>query len=108
VAGDVPEGLALERIWVVEAALAPDAAERRTAVRAEHLARIDELRAVGTVVEAGAFADMSASLLLLRVPSEEAALAIARSDIYFQSGVWTGFRIRAMGRVVRIDELTAG
>jgi uncharacterized protein YciI len=107
-ADEVPEGLAIEPIWVVEAVLAPDAAERRTAVRAEHLARIAELRAVGKVVEAGAFADRSASLLLLRVPTEEAALAIARSDVYFRSGVWTGFRIRAMGRVVRTDELTAG
>lgn len=107
-AGEASEGLAIERIWVVEAALAPDAVERRTAVRAEHLARLGELRAAGTVVEAGAFADMSASLLLLRVPTEEAAQAIARSDVYFRSGVWTGFRIRALGRVVRTDELTAG
>ena len=106
-AGELPEGVAIEQIWVVEAALAPDAAERRTAVRVERLARMAELRAAGTVVEAGAFADMSVSLVLLRVATEEAALAIAKADVYFRSGVWTGFRIRAMGRVVRTDELTA-
>jgi uncharacterized protein YciI len=105
-AGEVPEGLAIERIWVVEAELAPDASERREPVRAEHLARIGELRAAGTVVEAGAYADMSASLLLLRVPTEEAALAVASADVYFRSGVWTAFRIRALGRVVRSNELT--
>jgi uncharacterized protein len=107
-AGELPEGLAIERIWVVEAELAQDAAERREPVRAEHLARLGELRADGTVVEAGAFADMSASLLLLRVSTEEAALAVAQADVYFRSGVWTGFRIRALGRVIRTDEMTAG
>jgi uncharacterized protein YciI len=48
---------------------------------------------------------MSASLILLRAPSEEAALAVVRADIYFRTQVWTGFRIRALGRVVRVDEI---
>jgi uncharacterized protein YciI len=105
-AGDPPEGLAIEQIWVVEATLGPDAAERRAPVRHEHLARIARLRGEGTVVEAGAFADMSASLLLFRVPSREAALALAHADVYFKAGVWTEFRVRALGRVVRADEIT--
>jgi uncharacterized protein YciI len=99
--GEMPEGLEIEQIWVVEATLGPDAAERRAPVRAEHLARIAALRDAGTVIEAGAFADMSASLLLVRVPTQEQALALAEADVYFLSGVWTGFRIRALGRVVR-------
>jgi uncharacterized protein YciI len=107
-AGEIPEGLAIEQIWVVEAALGPDAAERRAAVRSEHLARLARLRDAGTVVQAGAFAAMSASLLLLRVPSEEAALALARADVYYRAGVWTGFRIRALGRVIRTKEPAAG
>jgi uncharacterized protein len=106
-AGDLPEGVAIEQIWVVEATLGHDAAERRAPVRQEHLARLARLRDAGTVVDAGAYADMSASLLLLRVPSEEAALALARADVYFKAGVWTEFRVRAFGRVVRADELTA-
>jgi uncharacterized protein YciI len=48
---------------------------------------------------------MSASLFLLRVPSEAAALAIVQGDVYFRKGVWTAFRVRALGRVVREDEL---
>ena len=48
---------------------------------------------------------MSGSLLLLRAPSEEAALSVVRDDIYFRSGVWTGFRVRAMGRVARLTDL---
>ena len=106
-AGEIPEGLAFEQIWVVEAAYATDAAERRKAVRAEHLARIAALREDGTVIEAGGFADMSGSLILLRAPSEDEALATVRADIYFRSGVWTGFRIRALSRVARAGELTS-
>jgi uncharacterized protein YciI len=99
--GVMPDGVEIETIWVVEAALAPDAAERRAPVRAEHLARLAALRDAGTVIEAGAFADMTASLVLLRVPTEQDALAVAQADVYFRAGVWTSFRIRAMGRVVR-------
>ena len=104
-AGEIPDGLAIERIWVVEAVYAPDAAERRTAVRAEHLARAAELREAGTILEVGAFADMSGSLLLFRVPDEETARALAQADVYFRTGVWTEIRVRALGRVVSLDEL---
>jgi uncharacterized protein YciI len=103
--GEIPVGLAVEQVWVVEATYGPDAVERRPAVRAEHLGRIAQLRAAGTIVEAGAYADMSASLLLLRVPTEAAALAVVRADVYFRSGIWTAFRVRAFGRVARLDEL---
>lgn len=106
-AGEIPQGLAVEPIWIIEAACGPDVAERRSAVRAEHLARIADLRRVGTIVEAGAFADMSGSLVLLRAPSEEAALAVVQEDVYYRSGVWTGFRVRAFGRVARLGELTS-
>jgi uncharacterized protein YciI len=47
-------------------------------------------------------------LLLVRAPDEAAALAILNSDVYARSGVWTGFRARAIGRVVRRDEIEAG
>jgi uncharacterized protein YciI len=105
VTGEIPDGLAIERIWVVEATYGPDAAERRPAVRAQHLARIAELRDSGTIVEAGAFTDMSASLILVRAQSEEAALAVVEADIYFRTKVWIGFRIRAFGRAVRSNEI---
>lgn len=105
-AAEIPEGLAIQSIWVVEATLAPDAAERRPAVRPEHLARLGRLRETGTIIEAGAFADMSASLLLVRAPSEEAVAELVRADVYYRSGVWSGFRVRPFGRMVRLDELT--
>jgi uncharacterized protein YciI len=102
---EVPEGLTIEPIWIVESAYAPDAAERRAPVRAEHLARIGELRKAGTILEAGAFTDMSGSLILLRAASEAEARAIVQADVYFRSGVWTDCRIRPLGRVARQDEI---
>jgi uncharacterized protein YciI len=107
-AGEIPDGLAIESVWAIEATYGPDAAERRPAVRQEHLKRIGQLRAAGTIVEAGGYADMSGSLLLVRAPDEAAAMAIVKSDVYTRSGVWTGFRARAIGRVVRGDEITPG
>lgn len=91
---------ALEPIWVVEATYAPDAEQRRTPLRAEHLARIRQLKAAGTVIEAGAFSDVSASLLLVRGRSEQEVLVLARADVYFGHGVWTQLRARPFGRVV--------
>lgn len=95
--GPLPE---LEQVWVVEATYADDAAERRPAFRAEHLARIVELKAAGTVLEGGAFADLSASLVLVRAGSEQAAEQVCRDDVYFRNGIWTTLRVRRFGRVV--------
>jgi uncharacterized protein YciI len=106
-ADELPDGLAIESIWVVEAAYGPDAAERRAPVRAEHLRRIDALRQAGTIVEAGAYTDMSGSLILVRAADEAAARAIVEADVYTRTGVWTGFRIRRLGRVVRSDGIEA-
>ena len=107
-ADDIPEGLAIEQIWVVEATYSPDAAERRSAVRAEHMVRLAQLRSEGTVLEVGGYADMSGSLIILRASSEEEALAVIHSDVYFRAGVWNSCHIRALGRVVRTGELTEG
>jgi uncharacterized protein YciI len=102
--GEIPVGLAIEQIWVAEASYGPDVAERRAAVRTRHLARIGELEVAGVIIEAGAYADMSGSLILLRATSEEAARALLEADVYWQAGVWTGFRIRAFGHVLRQGE----
>ena len=102
---EIPEGFTFEQVWAVEAAYSADAVERRKAVRAEHLARIAQLRDAGTIIEVGGFTDMSGSLILIRAESEEEALAVVRADVYFRSGVWTGFRVRAMSRVARLSEV---
>jgi len=57
---ELPPGIRIENVWLVEATYAPDAAEARGPFRAEHLRRIAELEAAGVYIEAGAFADVSA------------------------------------------------
>jgi uncharacterized protein YciI len=104
-AAGIPDGLAIERVWVVETTYSPDVEELRPPVRPEHLGRIADLRDAGVIIDAGAFADMSGSLILIRAASEEAAMAIIESDVYFRAGVWNSCRIRALGRVVRTDEI---
>jgi uncharacterized protein len=86
--------------YVVEATLVEGAAEKRVPYRENHLERISKLAAEGVVGAAGAFDDMSASLLLFAVESEEAAAAIIETDVYFREGIWTGYTIRKMNRVV--------
>ena len=102
---EIPEGLAIEQVWAVEAAYAADAAARRPAFRIEHLTRMGALRGAGVVVEAGGYADMSGSLILVRTPTEDEALATMREDVYWREGIWVDLRIRGFGRVARQDEL---
>ena len=95
------KAVAIEPIWLVEATYAPDAAETRVTFRARHLARLVELKEGGVVIEAGAFADVSASIILLRAADEAAALELCRDDVYMRNGVWVEIRARPFGRVVR-------
>lgn len=95
----MPETPPIEPIWLIEATYAPDAAETRVPFRAAHLTRLVELKDAGVVVEAGAFTDVSASIILLRAESEEAALAICRDDVYMRNGIWVEVRARPFGRV---------
>ncbi|MEW6226057.1 MAG: YciI family protein [Chloroflexota bacterium] len=89
----------LETVWHIEATYAPDAAEARVPFRARHVARIQALKAAGVIVEAGAFTDVSASVLLIRAASEAEALEVCRQDVYMQNGVWVELRARPFGRV---------
>ena len=98
---DQPTDVTIAATWLIEATYAPDAAETRVPFRARHLARLAELMDAGVVVAAGAFADVSASLIVVRAADEAAALDIARADIYMANGVWVEVRTRAFGLVVR-------
>ena len=106
-ATELPEGIAVEPVFAIEATYAPDAAATRPAHRAEHLARIAALRDAGVIIEAGAFADLSTSLLLVRARDEDAAREIAASDVYLRAGVWVDLRVRPFGRVCRVPEVRA-
>jgi uncharacterized protein YciI len=93
-------GVTVETVWHIEGTYAPDAAETRPAYRAEHLAGIARLYAAGVVIAAGAFPDLSASIVLVRAADEESALAVCRDDVYMRNGVWVELRARPFGLVV--------
>lgn len=106
-AQEIPDGIVMEPVFVIEATYAPDAAETRAPHRPVHLARMAELRAAGIVLEAGGFSDMSGSLLLVRATDADAALALAAEDVYLREGVWVEARVRPFVRVARPDEVSA-
>ncbi len=90
----------IEPVWLVEAKYGPNAAEIRPTYRPMHVARIQELKAAGTVIEAGGLLDLTSSYLLIRAESEQAALALCHDDVYWHNGVWTDITARAFGRVI--------
>jgi uncharacterized protein len=92
--------VAIKTSYVVEAVYAPDAAERREPFRGEHLDRVGKLSKEGALLVAGAFADMSASLLVFAVSNEEAVRAIIETDVYWHNGIWTDYTVRKLNRVV--------
>ena len=98
---EFPPGVQIETAFLVEAQYTPEAAERRPAVRFEHLTRVAELRRRGTIIEGGAYSDaLTSSIMLVRAEDAPAALAIARADVYVKAGVWGDISARPFGRVV--------
>ena len=98
---ETPTEMTIEPTWLIEATYAPDAAETRLPFRARHLARLGDLKDAGVVIEAGAFTDVSATVMIVRAVDEAAALEVARGDIYMANGVWVELRARPFGRAVR-------
>ncbi|MCA1839012.1 MAG: YciI family protein [Actinomycetota bacterium] len=88
---------------LVEAIYVEGAETKREPFREQHLERLRKLHKEGALLLAGPFADMSATLLILAVESEDAAEAIVKSDIYWRQGVWTGYKIRRVN-LVPFDE----
>jgi uncharacterized protein (DUF952 family)/uncharacterized protein YciI len=99
-ASDVPAGVQVETIYVVEATYGPAAARLRPTARPEHLAHIGELLRSGKLIEAGGYLDLTTAVLLVNAASEEEALDVFRDDVYIRTGVWTALRARPFGRVI--------
>lgn len=88
----------------------PDSLAKRTAVRAAHLARIQELVAAGRIVLAGPFpaidaadpgpAGMTGSLIVGEFESLEAATAWINGDPYVTEGVFARVTVKPFKQVV--------
>ena len=96
---DHPGASPIEVAWHVEATYAPDGAESRVPFRAEHIARLQDLKRAGIVIEAGAFTDVTATIAIVRAATEAEALDLFREDVYMRNGVWVEIRVRPFGRV---------
>lgn len=86
--------------FLVKAIYVEDAHEKRVPFREEHLSRVEKLIQEGAVLLAGAMDDMSHSLLVFNVESEDAARAVVESDVYWKNGVWTDYSVNKLNRVV--------
>lgn len=81
--------------------VAPDYVERRTALRAEHLALARAAHGRGELVLGGALADpVDGAVLLFRGDSPAAAEAFAAADPYVRHGLVTRWRVRPWTTVV--------
>ena len=97
---EIPSGVEIEPVYLIEARYTPEAAERRPAVRGAHIIRAAELKRAGVIVEVGAYSDaLTSSILLVRAASEAEALEIAQQDVYVSAGVWGEITARPFGRI---------
>jgi uncharacterized tellurite resistance protein B-like protein/uncharacterized protein YciI len=99
-ASELPEGVRIEQIYLVEVPYTSEAKERRPRFRRQHLARILRLRLQDRIIEAGGTADFEKAVLLVRASSEEEVLQLIDEDVYTTGGVWHSPRVVGYGRVV--------
>lgn len=90
----------IQRCFVVEASYVADAATARAPYRDEHIQRMKKLSDEGALVMAGAYEDLSASLLVFALADEESVRAVIQSDVYMRNSIWTGYVISVLDRVV--------
>ena len=90
--------------FLAEGTYTEDAVTKREPFREEHMERIKKLIDEGAVVLAAGFDDLSGSMLVIKVETDEAAKAIMESDIYWKKGIWTDYRIRKVNTVHFPDE----
>lgn len=100
---DLPDGVEIETVYLVEVPYTPEAPGRRPPLRPEHVTRIARLIREGRLVVAGGCLDFSKAVLLVRAANEEEALALIEEDVYTAGGVWHSPTARPFGRVVPVD-----
>jgi uncharacterized tellurite resistance protein B-like protein/uncharacterized protein YciI len=98
-APELPPGVTIEQVWLVEVPYTPEARERRPMFRGEHLSRILRLKVQGRIIEAGGTVDFAKAVILIRASSEQEALDLIEADVYTANGVWHNPTVVGYGRV---------
>ena len=106
-AQEIPDGIVMEPVFVIEATYGPDAAELRPPHRPTHLARIAALRAAGVVVEREGSRTCRARCWWSEPPTPTPLLRSPGRTCYMREGVWVEVRVRPFVRVARPDEIPA-
>ena len=82
---------------------APGTLERRMASREEHLERIHQMKADGTIIDGGALLDddgrMIGSIVLCEFPDRAAFDRYFESEVYRTKEVWGQVEVRPFRRV---------
>jgi uncharacterized protein YciI len=79
---------------------APDARERRPAVRPAHLAYLDPVAKAGRVRIAGPLLDRSGSLIVLEAASLAEAWAVVARDPYVTEGIFNRVEVKPFEQVL--------
>jgi uncharacterized protein YciI/uncharacterized tellurite resistance protein B-like protein len=99
--GEIPDGLGIETVFLVEVPYTPEAPERRPALRREHLTRVARLMREGRIIEAGGTLDFGKAVLLIRGADADEVRALIAEDVYTTGAVWQSPTVTAWGRVVQ-------
>jgi uncharacterized tellurite resistance protein B-like protein/uncharacterized protein YciI len=97
---EMPDGVKIEQVWLVEVPYTPQAPELRPALRHQHLARMMRLKVQDRVIEVGGTADFAKSVILVRASSEDEIRELVAADVYTTGGVWGPPVIVGYGRLV--------
>ncbi|AYM14772.1 MULTISPECIES: YciI family protein [Agrobacterium] len=77
--------------------------EKRMAARLEHMERIHEMKADGSIIDGGALIDpdgkMIGSIVLCEFPDRAALDAYIESEIYYRGNVWKDIEVLPFRRV---------
>jgi uncharacterized protein YciI len=79
---------------------APDARERRPAVRPAHLAHLEPVARAGRVRLAGPLLDRSGSLIVLEAASLAEAWALVARDPYVTEGIFNRVEVKPFEQVL--------
>ena len=99
-AGELPDGVSIEPVFLVEVPYTPEAAVRRPPFRRTHLERLSRLKRDGMLIEAGGTLDFGKAVLLIRGADADEVLALIAEDVYTTGGVWHSPTVTPWGRVV--------